>query len=401
MALRRYNYRIYPNTDQIQLMKNVGGSVRFVFNYFLKINIEQYANNKKFVWYNDTAKLLTALKTQLTWLNDTYSQVLQQSLRDLDTALKNIKKTGAGFPRFKNKYTTPIRFRYQQHTGVVDNKLHLPKIGAIPIQLHRALPSNYTGVTIIQRAGRWYASFVVDVPEYSSVINIHNSIGIDVNSKYTALSTGELVSNPQPLSKNYKHIKCQQRKLSRKAKRSRNKQKAKLKLARIHDRVRCQRHNHIHQTSTRIAKEYDLVLAETLKIDEMRRKSKLAAKAIADAGWAQLLSALEYKCQQRGHYFIRINQWLPSSKTCSACGHKKYHIDISERTYICDICDHTAHRDINAAINIRNWGQQQWTIDHSRQELPGAPVDLLADIIAHYGDESASTRKQEAAISLE
>jgi putative transposase len=61
-------------------------------------------------------KLLTALKKEKTWLKDTYSQVLQQSIKDLDAALKNMGKMGAGFPQFKSKYTTPVSFRYQQNT---------------------------------------------------------------------------------------------------------------------------------------------------------------------------------------------------------------------------------------------------------------------------------------------
>lgn len=141
---------------------------------------------------------------------------------------------------------------------------------------------------------------------------------------------------------------------------------------------------------------YDLVSVETLKIDEMWRKSKPVANAVADAGWAMMAQALEYKCQLMGHHFMKINQWLPSSKTCSACGHKKPHMDLSQREYHCESCGHTQHRDVNAAINIANWGYQQWCLDHARQELPEAPVDVMADMLAHWGLMSASTQKQEA-----
>ena len=394
----RYKYRIYPTIKQEQTMQSVGGSVRFIYNHFLKVNIDQYSLDKKFVWQYDMSRQLTALKKQLPWLKDTYSQVLQQSLKDLDCALKNIKKTHAGFPRFKSKYTTLVSFRYQQHTYISeDNKyLYLPKIGNIKIVLHRLLPNRYTGVTITQTARGWYASFVVDIKEHTITDNIHNAIGIDVNSKFTALSTGELISNPQFLKKKITQIKNQQRKLSRKVKKSRNKEKQRNKLARIHDQIRCQRLNHIHQTSARIAKVYDLVAVETLKIDEMRRKNKLVAKAIADAGWGLLFEQLKYKCTRTGRHFVRINQWLPSSKTCSSCGHKKAQLDIKQRTYACEECETKIHRDINAAVNIRNWAIQQWNLDHLGQELPDVPVDVVADIITYYGDMSASAMKQEA-----
>ena len=330
----RYRYRIYPTPIQEQAMTSVGGSVRFLYNHFLKVNIDQYATDKKFVWHFDMCQRLVELKKEKAWLSETYSQVLQQSLKDLDTALKNMKKTGAGFPQFKSKYTTPVSFRYQQHTSISDdgNYVKLPKIGELRIRLHRALPS-YTGCTITQTPRGWYASFVVEQRERLLVENVTNPVGVDVNSQFTALSTGELIANPRLLSKKFKHIKQLQRKLSRKQKASRNRQRAKLRLARTHDQVRCQRLNHVHQVSARIAKSHDLVSVETLMIEEMKRKSRPAAKAIADAGWAMLANSIEYKCRLEGHHFFKINQWLPSSKTCSACGHKKHQMDLKQREY--------------------------------------------------------------------
>jgi putative transposase len=393
----RYRYRIYPTLQQEQQMTSVGGAVRFLYNHFLKVNIDQYNQDKTFVWQFDMCKQFTSLKTQHTWLKDTYSQVLQSSIKDLDQALKNIKKTGAGFPKFKSKYTTPISFRYQQHTSIsTDGKYaHLPKIGAIRIKLHRSLPSKYTGCTITQTPRGWYASFVVDVAELPLVDQVQNPVGVDVNSQYTALSTGDLIANPRPLKQKQVKIKSLQRKLAKKQKASKNRTKAKLKLARTHDLVRCQRLNHIHQISARIAKSHDLVSVETLKIEEMRKKSKLAAKAIADAGWAMLANAIAYKFQLAGHHFTNINQWLLSSKTCSSCGTKKSSLDLKQREYHCESCGVTQHRDINAAVNIKNWGLQQWNIDHARQELPQAPVDVTWDIMDNWGHVSQSQLKQE------
>jgi putative transposase len=372
--------------------------VRFVYNHFLKVNSDQYQLDKKFVWQFDMCKQLTALKKDKTWLKDTYSQVLQSSIKDLDVALKNMGKMGTGFPQFKSKHTTPVSFRYQQHTRISENQkyLYLPKIGDVRIRLHRNLPSAYQCVTITQTPRGWYASFVVDVEDAPLVSDVYTPVGVDVNSKYTALSTGELIANPRPLSKKIKHIKHQQRKLSRKTKQSKNRHKQRLKLARIHDQVRCQRLDHAHQMSARITKSHDLVSVETLKIDQMKRKSKSVAKAVADAGWGQFLSACAYKCTRQGHHFIKINQWLPSSKTCSACGVKKSHMPLNLRMLTCDACGHSQHRDLNAATNIRNWGHQQWCIDHARWDPPEVPVDVLADVLTNWGESSASTMKQEA-----
>jgi putative transposase len=394
----RYRYRIYPNKEQTKQLVSAGGAVRFLYNHFLKVNIDQYQTDKTFVWYAGMCLQLTELKAELDWLTSTYSQSLQQSLKDLDTALKNIKKTGAGFPKFKSKYMTPVSVRYPQGVSVDASaqQLKLPKIGVIRIVLHRDLPT-FTGVTITQTPRGWYASFVVEVQEKTLVADVTNPVGVDVNSKFTALSTGELIPNQRPLAKKFTHIKRQQRKLSRQTKKSRNRTKQQQRLARIHDQVRCQRMNHTHQTSARITKSHDLVSAETLKIEEMKRTSRKTAKAVADAGWAQFLSACAYKCTLQGHHFMKINQWLPSSRTCHACGVKKPHkLDLSQREFHCDSCGVTTHRDTNAAINIKTWGHQQWCIDHARWEPPEAPVDVTADILTCWGETSASTTKQEA-----
>lgn len=394
----RYKYRIYPTSEQEQKMRSAGGAVRFLYNCFLRVNIDQYAINQKFVWFKDTCSQLTKMKSQpeYEWLTETHSQVLQQSLKDLDTALKNIKKTKAGFPNFKPKYTTPVKFRYPQGVKIsVDQKtVYLPCVGWVKIKLHRSLP-NFKSCTIIQTPRGWYASFVVDVQEQPLLQEVTSPVGVDVNSDFTAISCGALIANPKPLKAKSKRMKSIQRELSRKKKGSNNRRKQKEKLARIHDQIRCQRLNHTHQLSSRIAKENDLVIVETLDIDKMK-KNKLVAKVVADVSWAMFLGFLEYKTQLLGHHFVKINQWLPSSRTCSACGVKKTNLTLSERTFTCHSCSHIQHRDLNAATNIRNWGHQQWLIDHARQELPQVPVDVVWDTLQNAGNESQTQSKQEA-----
>jgi len=109
-----------------------------------------------------------------------------------------------------------------------------------------------------------------------------------------------------------------------------------------------------------------------------------------------LVSSLAYNYQKQGHHLVKSNQWLPSSKTCSSCGALKSHMDLKQREYHCDQFGTTQHRHINAAVNIRNWEHQLWTLDHAGQELPPAPVDVVTDILTHCGLLSATTIKQES-----
>ena len=208
-----------------------------------------------------------------------------------------------------------------------------------------------------------------------------------------ALSNQEFISNPKPLRKKSKKLKSLQRQLSRSQKKSKNRNRKRTKLYTLHGKISRIRNNHSHQVSARIAKVYGLVAVESLDIESMKKKH-LSAKAVADSNWRQLITYLKYKCQLQGHHLIEINRWLPSSKTCSNCGHKKEEIDLKQRTYNCNACGINLHRDTNATINIANWGIQQYK-QQTGQELPGAPVDWFEDLLSNIDGMSSTELKQE------
>jgi putative transposase len=236
----RYNYRLNPTKQQEELLKQAGGTTRFLWNHFLEQNVKKYEEEKKFSFYYEMAVSLPKLKKELTWLKNTYSQVLQQVLKDLDGALK-FKKHGRGFPNFKSKYAKRDSFRYVQNTKIEDNKyLLLPKIGRIRIKLHRQLPK-YSSVTIYQDQGHWCASFVVE-KETKPKQQIKRAIGIDMNSSCFATSEGKMISNPKFLKQAKDQVKGLQRALSRKQKGSSMRTKAKDRLGRVMRSIRNRRH---------------------------------------------------------------------------------------------------------------------------------------------------------------
>jgi putative transposase len=335
---------------------------------------------------------LPSLKKKYEWLTSTYSQVLQAKLKDLGEALK-FKKNNRGFPRYKSKWNADNAFRYVQHTKITDNKcLRLPKIGDVTVEIHRDLPK-YSSVTIYQEAGKWYASFVVEVDEQSKVM-IDTSVGIDVNADNIADSTGELHITPRPNRKYKKKLKFLQRLVCRKQKKSKNKTKAMARLKRFTTRLKNIRKNFLHQVSARITKAATLVCAETLDIEQMK-KNHLTAIAIQDNGWASLFGLIGYKAKKIGHHFHQINKWLASSKTCHKCGHKKDKLDLSIRTYICeaDNCDWICNRDINAALNIDIWGRQELRLK-SGPERAKVLLDVMYDTLSSDGISSTQTKEE-------
>ena len=389
----RYNYRLYPADVQEVAFKQVSGNCRFVWNYFLTQNKINYEFYKKFIFGFEMNNELPELKKKYAWLKDTYSQVLQAKLKDLDLALK-FKKYNRGFPKYKSKWNADNAFRYVQHTKITNNKcLRLPKIGDVKIRLHRDLPK-YSSVTIYQNAGKWYASFVVEITELPK-IDITTSIGIDVNANNITDSNRNIHIAPRPNRKYKKKLKHLQRLVSRKKNKSKNKSKAMARLKRFTAHIRNIRKDFLHQTSARITKTAHLISAETLDIDQMKRTNHLVAVAIQDNGWASLFGLIRYKTQLLGHHFHQINKWLASSKTCHTCGNKKDTLDLSTRVYVCNSvdCDWICDRDINAALNIDTWGRQELRLK-SGPERAKVLLDVMFDTLSSDGISSTQMKEE-------
>jgi putative transposase len=69
----------------------------------------------------------------------------------------------------------------------------------------------------------------------------------------------------------------------------------------------------------------------------------------------ELSRQLLYKARWHGVEVRVADRFFPSSKTCSSCGEIKDDLDLSTRTYSCEICDLIIDRDLNAAINLSRW----------------------------------------------
>jgi putative transposase len=125
-------------------------------------------------------------------------------------------------------------------------------------------------------------------------------------------------------------------------------------LARVHLHVAEQRRWRLHQVSSHLVQTHDRLVLETLATANLLGNHTLA-RAISDAGWAQLARQLTYKQAWRDGQVRLAPRWLASSKTCSACGHIKPSLTLAERTYTCQACGLVCDRDLNAAANLAIW----------------------------------------------
>jgi IS605 OrfB family transposase len=370
----RYRYRIEPTDQQRQALAKAFGCARVVYNDGLRLREDAYKAGLPFISDGDLLRLVTTeakRSPERRWLAEVSAVVLQQSVADLHRAYRNyfralveVKAAGApGManlrvrkPKFKSKHhDQAVRFTANGNFRVLPNgRLRLPKVGTVRIRWSRPLPAKPSSVTIIlDRAGRYHASFVVEVAE-ALLPAADGAVGIDLGlSRFAALSTGEKVANPRWLRQRERALRRSQRNMSRKQKGSKNQEKARRRLARRHAKVADARRDFHHQLSTRLVRENQTVYVETLNLAALGRSA--LGKSLADAGWGQFTRMLEYKAAMAGRTLVKVDRWHPSSQLCSRCGARTGPIGLSGlrvRTWTCTGCGIEHDRDINAAKNI-------------------------------------------------
>lgn len=352
--LKAFKYRISPNKAQVVLLNKHIGCTRFLYNLALETKQMAYASNRINLSCFDLIKQLPDLKDACPWLKEVNSQSLQQPIRNLDNAFTRFFKGQGNFPRFKKKISSGS-FNIPQSVELKDGRLIIPKFKeGIDIVLHRSIKGTIRQATITRTpTGKYFASILCETGEENKPkINIKEktTIGIDLGLKsFLVSSDGNKFDNPRYLRKALSKLKYIQRKYSKyKGKRTR------YMLAKIHEKVANQRKDFMQKTSTDLINNHDSFCIEDLNIKGMIKNHNLA-QSIIDVGWSMFIDMLEYKAEWYGKNIICIGRFEPSSKTCSNCGNINKELTLKDREWTCNKCGTMLDRDVNAAINIKNF----------------------------------------------
>lgn len=293
-----------------------------------------------------------------------YSEVQQMNLQRLDKAWKRWlvpDKTGkrGGRPKFKRRGDKPSfsfsRVNHPKAACFLDgNILRIPKIGLIPVVVHRPIPKGFIlkTATICFKADGYYVSISAEdstIPEPKPLDEVKSAVGIDLGLKvFLATSTGEFVPVPQVYRKAKNNLARQQRALSRKKDGSNNRLKAKSRVAKIHQRIARQREMFHCQVAHWLCRNYDLIAIEDLNIRGLARTR--LAKSIYDVSWGKFITILESVVVKYGVHLVKVNPHN-TTQDCSGCG-TKVPKTLSVRLHQCPKCELEMDRDENAAINI-------------------------------------------------
>jgi len=275
------------------------------------------------------------------------------------------KKQNIGFPKFKSKkfskrsYTTNIANKDSTSIRLEDDHfLVLPKLGRVRFRKSRDVVGKIKSATIFQNAvGKYFVSILVEYewekPNYQ--INLENSIGLDYSSP--DFYVDNFGNSPEKIKffREYEdQLAKEQRKLANMKLNSNNYQKQRKKVAKVYEKIANSRLDFCHKLSTQLANQYDIVCVEDINLRAMSQCLTLG-KATMDNVFGMFRSFLQYKLEDRGKEFVKIDKWTPTSTVCSVCGtyHKDIVSNLSVREWTCPDCGTIHNRDINAAENIR------------------------------------------------
>jgi putative transposase len=383
-----YVYRIYPDSNQIDLLSEWLETCRVSYNYALRELKDWIASRKcpidrcsleseyimnadyPFPSYHQQQNNLPKAKKEFPRLASVPSQVLQTNIRRLHDAWDFFVKRGYGFPRFK-KYgqMKSILFPQFKSNPLTGWQIQLPKLGKVQINLHRPIPDGFVikQVRVVKKAVGWFAVVTIesDIVLPSPVPHGH-SIGIDVGLlSYIATSDGYTEKRPKFFKTAYSRLKVLQKRLSRKMKRGKNYEKARITVAKQHNYIAFKRTDYQFKLAHKLCDMADTIFVEDCDFRIMA--SCMLGKHTIDASFGQLRTILEYVAKKRDVFVGRVDH-RGTSQTCPNC-RCEVRKELSDRYHVCPLCGYEVDRDVASAQEICNRGQETYRGTPEKQEI--------------------------------
>ena len=365
---RAHKIRIYPTKAQETQLYKTAGTSRYVYNWALDQWKSMYdAFDKGLSTEKPSAAKLSAkwTKERPAWATEVARCSQTRAIMDVGTAFQNLWKGRAAYPKFHKKGRKDSFYVDNAHAYIEGSRISLPRIGKVRL----AEPLRYQGkimsYVVSTYAGEWFVSVQVELasdarPRCEAP---QSSVGIDVGLSHIAVaSDGTTLDLPKSLHRLDEHLKALQRKLSKKAKRSRNRSKALRRKQKVQRRIDNIRKDAAHKFTSTITKNHGIVVTEDLNIHGMVQKGTASLRrSLAHSLMGEVITQVSCKAQKH----VMVDRFFPSSKRCSNCGFVKASLELDERTYRCEACGMSLDRDLNASLNLMQAGKV----------IPGVPVE--------------------------
>ena len=376
--LKSFKTEINPSEEQKVKIRKTIGTCRFIYNFYLAHNKELHEKGEKFmssnkfrVWLNNE---YLPNHPDYSWIKEAYSKAVTQAVNNGQTAFTRFFDHKSAFPNFKKKGKSDVKMYFVKNNPkdcrCERHRINIPSLGWVRIKEKGYIPTTKDGYVIKSghvsiKAGRYYVSVLIEIPDNRIANNSNEGIGIDLGLKdFAVVSNGTSYKNinkSAKLKKLEKQLIREQRSLSRKYEnvkkggptQSANIQKQRLKVQKLHHRIDNIRTDYINKTIAEIVKtKPSYITIEDLNVSGMM-KNKHLSKAVASQKFYEFRTKLQAKCNENGIELRVVDRWFPSSKTCHCCGAIKKDLKLSDRTFTCD-CGYIEDRDFNAALNLRD-----------------------------------------------
>lgn len=376
--LKSFKTEINPTEEQKARIRRTIGTCRYVYNFYLGHNKALHDNGEKFMtgksfslWLNNE---YIPDNPDKTWIREVYSKAVKKSIEDGCTAFTRFFKHQSDFPKFKKKGKSDVKMYFVRNNPkdcqCERHRLKIPTLGWVRIKEKGYIPTTKDGYmirsgTVSVKAGRFYVSVLVEIPDVNIDNNSNEGIGIDLGLKDLAIvSNGKTYRNINKsagLKKLEKQLIREQRSLSRKYENLKkgestqraNIRKQKLKVQKLHHKMDNIRTDYINKTIAEIVKtKPSYITIEDLNVKGMM-KNRCLSKAVASQKFYEFRTRLKAKCDENGIELRVADRFYPSSKTCHHCGSVRKNLKLSDRIYRCE-CGYVADRDLNAALNLKD-----------------------------------------------
>lgn len=351
-----HTIRIYPNKIQEILLKKACGCARVAYNYGLSEYKKLLDSGEKPNILQIKKKFNQDKKELFPWMYEVGKDSNQQPFTDLKKAFDGFFKKNTKFPTFKKKGRKDSFYIANDKISIKENRFRIPKLGWVKGTECLRFSGKVMSATVKRKANYWFIVVSVETEVTKTSCENQAVVGVDLGIKTLAtLSDGKIIESGKFLRKRLDRLKFLQRRVSRKIKGSSNISKANKRVAKLHYEISCCRKDVLNKLTTHLCENYQVICLEDLNVSGMARNHKLAL-SMADAGFGEFRRQLEYKSILNGNTLIFVDRWFPSSKLCSECGSLKDLLSLSERQYECESCGVVIDRDLNASINLRNYG---------------------------------------------
>ena len=382
--LKSFKTEIKPTREQIAKINKTIGTCRYLYNFYLAHNKELYDKGEKFmsaksfsVWLNNE---YIPDNQDKSWIKEVSSKAAKQSLENANRAFSRFFKGQSGFPRFKKKSNQDVKMYFVKTDAKAvirceRHRIKIPTLGWVRLKEKGYIPTTKQGYviksgTVSCKAGRYYVSVLIDVPDTEKTRLNDFGLGIDLGVKeFAVISNGvikkninktaklkklekKLKRNQRCLSRKYEDLKKRNNKMKGEATRQ-NIQKQVLKVQKLHHRIDNIRTDYINKTIAEIVKtKPSYITIEDLNVKGMMKNRHLS-KAVASQKFYEFRTKLEKQCKESGIELRVVDRFYPSSKLCHCCGFIKKDLKLSDRIYKCD-CGYKCDRDFNASLNLRD-----------------------------------------------